>query len=112
MKKKRKENGYYTLEQSIEESKKYKTVGEFKRGCSRAYKIVCENKAMEQLTWLTREHEAQGYWDDNRILSETLKYQYISDFKKNAPGAYFASHRNGTYKNFTWLKRRNNKNKE
>ena len=106
---KRAKNGYWTLERAIEKSKEFRTVGEFKKHCSRGYKIVCENKKMDELVWLSREHEAQGYWSDERIESEARKYTLISDFKKNSPGAYYAAHQRGVYKKFYWLKRKNKK---
>lgn len=45
----RKPKGHWTLENSIEEAKKYKKPSEFKRNCSRAYKIVCDNNLINTI---------------------------------------------------------------
>lgn len=50
---KRKPVGYWFYERCVEESRKYHTRAEFKKGCQSAYVIANRNGWLKDFTWLT-----------------------------------------------------------
>lgn len=61
MRRQRHNSGYWTLEKVIEESKQFKTKGDFKKCSSTAYKIACQKGIISTMYWLKEDrHKEQG----------------------------------------------------
>lgn len=95
--------GYWTYERVLRESKKYKTKAEFKAGCSTAYRLACNNKWIDDFSWLSAKRKPNNYWTLEKAAEIALKYKTKSEFSSNAGSIYAISCKNGWIDKFTWL---------
>lgn len=87
----------------LEESKKYKTRTEFHDGSNSAYSVARRNKWLDEYTWLEDGNQKRIIWTYENCYNEAKKYNRISDFSKQSPGAYNAAVLNGWRDDYTWL---------
>ena len=85
----------WTKEKTFEESKKYKTFGEFSICNASAAQAARKNKWVNEMTWLTYDHMPCGYWTQERVIEESKKYTSRVEFEEKCPGGYTAALRNG-----------------
>ena len=94
-----KPKGYWSYETCYEEAKKYSTRSEFKKGCSRAYKVACKNKWLDNYDWFVngnkRAAEKKTKWNKETCHEEAKKYSTRSEFKKGCGSAYEVARKNG-----------------
>ena len=95
----------WTHEACLEESKKYKTRTEFKKGCVGAYDKSCKMKWIDEFTWLAAPSNKKYTFEEVLVISE--QYSTLAEFTKNSFGAYDAARKNGWLDKLTHLKRRN-----
>lgn len=88
----RKPKGTWDEESCLEEAKKYKTFGEFRRNAIGAYRSSERNGWIDSYSWLTNRYNS---WDHDSCEEESRKYNNRNDFGKGCPSAYQASIRNG-----------------
>lgn len=100
-----KPSGYWNKERVIEESKKYKTVKDFRKCSVSACSAAQRMGILDELTWLEREHVRNDYWTEERITEVAKKYTNISDFRENDSPAYYAASKRKLTGKFTWLKK-------
>ena len=93
----------WTDDNIIAESKKYKTIKEFRERSGSAYRTACKNGLIKRMTWLDT---CQFVWTDDLVLKEASKYKSLSEFKRCAGGAYRASLKLGMIGSIPWLKRK------
>lgn len=105
-KQKNKEYGYWTRERVFEESKKYTTRKEFRKGAGGAYSAAYDNGWLEEMDWIkVGKYGQRGQFEDfNKCAEESKKYKNRSEFKKHSNQAYCAAQKNGWLDKFTWLK--------
>ena len=103
----------WTKERVFEESKKYTSRGEFKKGNSRAYTLARKNNWLNEMIWFepSQKMKPNGYWTKERVFEESKKYKTFKEFKKGSIGAYFAAKKHGWFDEITWLKYEKNKSK-
>lgn len=82
----------WTKNRVFEESKKYKSGGEFKIKCQRAYYIACTNGWIKDMIWLKIKHKPYTKEDVEMVVH---KYSSLADFRKNEKGAYRVARKNG-----------------
>lgn len=99
----RKKRGYWTKERVFEESKKYQTSTEFKKGCKAAYQAAQRNGLLKEMTWFVSPQKPNGYWTKERIFEEAKKYKTRTEFQKGNPTAYGKAHINDWLKEMTWF---------
>ena len=91
-----KPSGYWNIKENVfQEAKKYTSIIDFYKGCNIAYYSAKNNGWLDDMDWLTKtERKDHGYWNiKNNVFAEAEKYEYKSDFRRNAPGAYDSARR-------------------
>ena len=94
-------DGYWTEERimSIAQNYEYKDV--FRKKEMTAYNRARQLGILEKVTTHMKERHKKlpsGYWTNERVINEAIKQGSLSNFSKNASGAYHAAKRNG------WMK--------
>jgi predicted GIY-YIG superfamily endonuclease len=93
---KRKHSGHWTKENCIQESLKYKTRFEFKKGSGGAYNSSWKNGWLgEVCSHMVELKKSSGHWTKENCKEESLKYKTRLEFKKGSVSAYNSSRRNG-----------------
>ena len=85
----------WNKETCYEEAKKYSTRSEFKKGCSRAYRVARQNKWLDDYDWFVEIYKPMGYWNKETCYEEAKKYSKRSEFKRECGGAYAVACKNG-----------------
>ena len=99
----KKKNGYWNYETCMEESKKYKSRGEFDNCCRGGYDVARKNGWLDEYTWLISPRKTKGYWNYETCMEESRNYTTRTEFQKGSNGAYHVARRNGWLDEFTWL---------
>lgn len=89
--KKVKPKGYWTLERSTEEAKKYKTKKEFYLKSPSAYMVLLKKGILNNVCENMKTKKPNGYWTRERCEAESKKYSSITEFQIKSGGAYRAS---------------------
>lgn len=84
---KRKPVGYWSYERCVEESRKFHTRAEFKKGCQSAYVIANRNGWLRDFTWLT----TKKLWQYEECKEIAAQYHSRSSFKAGNKRAYESS---------------------
>lgn len=100
------EYGIWNDENVENESKKYKTRGEFAKCSPSAYKYALKQKLLEKFVWLsTRMEKPLGYWNKkNNVFIESKKYVSRTDFYHKCSPAYRSAIKHGWIDEMVWLK--------
>ena len=85
----------WTKEKTLEESKKYRTFGEFGLGSPSAYQAAKKNKWTSEMTWLTYDQMPNDYWTKERVIEESKKYSSRVEFEEKCPAGYSAALKKG-----------------
>lgn len=100
----RKLRGYWSKERVFYEGRKYKTKHAFEEGCPSGYSKALKEKWIQEMDWFELPCKPNGYWNDKeRVFEEARKYNIISDFKKNTPGAYQSAKKHGWLNEMGWF---------
>lgn len=94
----------WTKEAVFAESKKYKSRIEFKKGNGSAYQKACENKWIEEMSWLVSTRKENGYWTKEKVFEISKKYESRSTFAINEHTAYNKAYENHWLNEMTWFK--------
>ena len=86
-----KPNGYWNAETIFEESKKYKTPQEWKKGSSSSYAMSFKieglyDKCIDEMGYIKA--KPAGYWNAERIFEESKKYNNPKEWKKGSSSSY------------------------
>ena len=89
-----KPNGYWNAETIFEESKKYKTPQEWKKGSSTSYSMSFKieglyDKCIEEMGYVKA--KPVGYWNAETIFEESKKYNHPKEWKKGSSSSYSMS---------------------
>ena len=104
LKQTRKQPGYWNYETCYEEAKKYKNRYEFQEKCSGAFKQANKNGWLKDYDWFTyNKKHTSGYWTKERCYEEAKKYKGKYEFQQGNASAYYASHKNGWFEEYTWF---------
>lgn len=97
--------GKWTKNKCIEESKKYKSRGEFYINSNSAYQKSLKNGWINEMTWLSNNKKhPKGYWKiKENVINESKKYTSKNEFQKGNLSAFLAAHRYGYIDEMTWL---------
>lgn len=98
-------NNYWTYERCIEAAKQCTTLREFRDKYPSAYNVSNKNNWLDQFTWISKERQANGYWNKEHCFEEAMKYKKLYEFERNSTGAYAAALENDWLKDYTWLER-------
>jgi len=73
----------WTKERVFEESKKYTSRSEFKKGNSRAYTLARKNNWLNEMIWFepSQKMKPNGYWTKERVFEESKKYDVEKHYK-------------------------------
>lgn len=88
-------NFKWTKKLVFEESRKYKSRGEFEKKCSRAYSIALNNDWLQEMNWLEQQRNTKGYWSKDRVIEESRKYKNATEFHKMCSSGYYSAVHNG-----------------
>ena len=111
---KHKPSGYWKIKENvIMESKKYKSVTEFRRKKSRAFDSAKINGWLNEMDWLSKTNKKPaGYWEiQSNVFEESHKYDSRRDFCKKCYLAYITAKDKGWLNEMTWLKKSRQKEK-
>ena len=81
----------WTRETVFEESRKYKSRGEFQKNSPSAYSVAQQNKWLDEMTWLKPQLKT---WNKENVIKEAAKYPTKAMFLKNSSVAYRVARRN------------------
>lgn len=88
----------WTLEELIQESKKYKTISEWAKLGKGSYSAASKNGWLEELTaHIPRAIKPNVYWTKDRILEDAKKYRSRSEWRKNSSSATTMAKKNGWF---------------
>jgi predicted GIY-YIG superfamily endonuclease len=91
-----KSSGFWTKENCIQESLKYKTRFEFQKGSGGAYGSSWRNGWLDEVcSHMLTYSEIRIKWTKDRCQEESLKYKTKLEFYKGSSGAYRSSSENG-----------------
>ena len=92
-------------ENIIEESKKYSSRTEFKKGSHRAYDMANKYDMLDDMPWLSScDRLPIGYWKNKEnVLNEAKKYTSKEEFKNGNISAFLAAYRYGYIDEMDWL---------
>jgi hypothetical protein len=87
--------GYWTEERCLEEAKKYKTVTEWVKNSGSSYSIASRDGFLDQCTaHMQSVQKPTGYWTKERCVEEALKFNTVSEWKKNSSSSYTRASKN------------------
>lgn len=95
----------WTRENIFDESKKYSSRSEFKKGSSGAFHIAYINGWLGEMTWLVHPAPKPNKWTKDAVFEESKKYSFFSDFNRKNASAYAVARKKGWLDEMTWLKR-------
>lgn len=96
MKQKNYKKGFWPKERCMEESQKYKTRMEFKKGASAAYKASCQHGWLDEVcSHMISIQKPRGYWTKERLQLEASKYSTKNEFREGCNSAYIVAHSKG-----------------
>lgn len=98
--------GYWTYETCLEEAKKYKTRGQFSKGCQTAYHRAKKENWIEDYTWFVSDSTPAGYWTYEKCFVEAKKYRTRSEFIQKAGYVYKLALQRGWLDDYTWLEKK------
>lgn len=86
----RKPPGYWTNERIINAAAKYSTKKAFRAGDNAAWDAACRNPETKKIACahMTMLRRPNGYWTDDRLREEALKYKSRFDFVNGSEAAY------------------------
>ena len=88
----RKPNVYWTKENCLQESLKYKTRNKFSRGSVGAYESSRKNGWLDEVCGhMVEIKKPNGYWTKEKCQKEALKYKSKNEFQKGSSGAHYSS---------------------
>ena len=86
----------------LEESRKYKSRGEFQKKCASAYNAALRNGWIDDCSFEPKLRS----WGKESCLEESRKYKSRGEFKKKCSGAYKAALKNGWLDDYTFEEER------
>lgn len=98
----------WTYENCLNESKKYKTYGEFKKKNRDAFLIAESNGWINNFTWLSKVYVHSTFWTYEKCYEEAKKYRSRTEFEyaKGAGQAYRVARSNGWLEDYTWFEQK------
>lgn len=103
----------WTFDRCLEEALEYNTRKEFETNSQSAYNSARRNKWLNEIcSHMDRVQKTKNYWTEENCRDEALKYNYRTEFHKNAGSAYAAASKMGKldcicshmYKPIRWSK--------
>lgn len=92
----------------FQESKKYTSRVDFRKGANGAYVTALKNGWLDDMTWLARRYKEKGFWDKKEnVFEEAKKYTYKSDFHRLAPSAYCSAKIHHWFEEMDWFRHKN-----
>ena len=104
----KKPNGYWNRDSCFQEALKYKSRGEFAKGCQSAYNKANSKRWLDDYTWFS-ESASKKIWDKQTCEEEARKYTTKTEFHDGSNGAYAVALRNKWIKDYTWFEDGNKK---
>lgn len=94
----------WTYEMCSEDSKRFKSRGEYAEKSKSSYNKARKEGWIENFIWLYPTRHPKGYWQNyDNCYNEAKKYKRISDFQKESGSAYNVARKNGWLKDYTWF---------
>ena len=100
MSKNRSRRGYWTIESSMEEAKKYIHRSDFKKASNRAYNVLREHKLLDEACKHMTPVDGIKKWTKEECAKAAKQCKTKSEFMKKFNGAYAISKKRGWYKEF------------
>jgi len=73
----------------LKDALKYKTISEWRLSGSSAYAVCCKNKWNDEAcAHMDNKKKGNGYWTDERVLAESLKFKTTAEWLRNSPSSY------------------------
>lgn len=91
----RKKRGYWTIERSIEEAKKYQHRSDFKKGSNRAYFVLSKSGLLEQACSHMAKKDTIKIWTKDACIWAAKQCKTKSEFNKRFCGAHAIAKQRG-----------------
>ena len=96
----------WTKEAVIEESRKYRTKADFRRGNPGASAAARRQGWLNEITWFEKPKSWKLKWTQEAVFTESKKYNSLDSFRQSSRGAYTVAYKNGWLDEMTWLQRK------
>ena len=84
----------WSKETVIADALKYTSVSEWRKNSSSAYAICCRNKWNDEAcAHMQKKKEANGFWSDEKVLTEAKKYSTTAEWALSSPSSYSVAKR-------------------
>jgi len=84
----------WSKETVIADALKYTSISEWRKNSSSAYAICCRNKWNEEAcAHMQKKKEANGFWSDEKVLTEANKYSTTAEWASSSPSSYSVAKR-------------------
>lgn len=93
------------FERCVAMSRKCKTLKEFTERYQPEYSKARRAGWLQEFTWLSRERNPRGTWDEAGCRREARRYRTLKDFREGSITAYVTAQNKGWLKGYTWLKK-------
>ena len=93
------------FERCVAMSRKCKTLKEFTHRFYPEYAKARRAGWLPGFTWLSRERNPRGTWDEAGCRREARRFRTLKSFRDGSITAYVTAQRNGWLPGYTWLKR-------
>ena len=93
---------YWTKERCYNESKKYKTINQLRKNCSKVYsKIHREGWNIELFSHMESTKKSNNYWTYEKCQEEALKFDNQKDFRVGCQSGYVKARKNNWLENIS-----------
>lgn len=96
----------WTKEAVFEESRKYRTKADFRKGSPAAYSAAQKHGWLKEMIWFEKPVSWKLKWTKNAVFEESKKYTTLDLFRYGSPGAYGAAYNKGWLDEMPWLERK------
>lgn len=96
----------WTKEAVFDESRKYGTKVDFRKGSSGAYAAAQKHGWMKEITWFVKPISWRLKWTKETVFVEAKKYCTFDAFRKSSRRAYDVAYKKGWLEEMTWLQRK------
>lgn len=96
----------WTKEAVFEESRKYRTKVDFRKGSPGASAAAQKHRWMKEITWFEKPVSWKLKWTKIAVFEEAKKYSTFDDFRKTNRSAYDVAYKKGWLEAMTWLEKK------
>ena len=99
-------NKKWDYETCLEESKKYRTLKDFREKAPKAVALAKKMGWLDEYLWIERSKKSNGYWTYDKCYEEAKKYTTRTDFENGNSTCYNVALKNKWIDDYYWIPKR------